>query len=192
MKRNRKLCAIATIVATSLLFFSGCKSDVDFSNIDKHAEIDMALALPVGTMSATINDFIQDEKVQEHLIVNDEGVLQVNFDYDISRPYTTIERTNYAINGASSTAVYPQTGATITGNGTPLFPISLPVTVRLDKCNTAAYFAQTGRIDSILITDAKFSITLSTESWTLPKEYVSSVRLVLGDRFHLDYIQVLN
>lgn len=184
MKRNRKLCAIATIVTTGLLFFSGCKSDVDFSNIDKHAEIDMALALPVGTMSATINDFIQDEKVQEHLIVNDEGVLQVNFDYDISRPYTTIGLTDYATNGASSTAVYPQTGATITGNGTPLSPISLPVTIRLDKCNTAAYFAQTGRIDSMLITDAKFSITLSTESWTLPKEYVSSVRLVLGDRFH--------
>ncbi len=36
---------------------SGCKANVDLKNIDKTAELDMGIALPVGSMSATIGDF---------------------------------------------------------------------------------------------------------------------------------------
>ncbi len=184
MKKNKMLYAVAILSATCALLLSACKSDVDFSNIDKHAEVDMALALPIGTMSATINDFIQDEKIQEHLIVNEDGVLQVNYDFDISRPYTTINLSDYASDGNSSTEVYSQTGATITGTGNPMSPIVLPIELTFDNCNSTTFFEKQGRIDSMLIKNAKFSVTLSQESWSLPKDYVSSVRLVLGNRFH--------
>ena len=181
MRKPYSLTIIAAMVA---LFATSCKSDVNFSDIDKTAEVDMALALPVGTMSATINDFIGSESVQEHLVVNEDGVLQLNYDYDISRPYTSIELKDYMADYNQSTAIKSQTGAVINGTGSDLSPIIIPVELTLDGCNTAEKIEDFGRIDSILVSDAKFTTTITLDSWNLKKEYISKVRLVLKDGFN--------
>lgn len=180
MKKTKLSNIVVLSMALGTMFVSGCKSDVDFSNIDKKAEIDMALALPVGSMSAKINDFIGSEQVREHLEVNDEGVLQFNFDYDISRPYTTIDVKDYMAKADQSITIKSQTGATITGATT----LVLPIVLTLDDCNTPEKIAEFGRIDSMLVSDIKFITTLSLESWSLNKDYVSNVRLVLKDGFN--------
>ena len=170
-----------TIIAMAVVIMAGgCKSDVDFSNIDKKAEVDMALALPIGSMSAKIDDFIGSDSIREHLVVNDEGVLQINFDYDISRPYTSIELTDYMADADQSTLIKSQTGSSITGTTT----IVLPVVLTLDDCNTTEKIAEFGRIDSMRISTAKFTTTLALESWSLSKNDVSNVRLVLKDGFN--------
>ena len=182
MKR-KNLSVVMLFAAISAMLITGCKSDVDFSNIDKHGEIEMALALPLASVSASFNDFIGNENVAQYIVVNDDGVLQFNYDYTLVRPYTTIVLTDYMSEASKSTAIYDQTGAVITGTGNPLPPINIPITLEMDGCNTTTSIPEHGRIDSMYIKTARFTTTLSLESWVLPKDYVSSVRLVMGDQF---------
>ena len=55
----------------------GCKANVDLKNIDKTAELDMGIALPVGSMSATIGDFLADGQVPNIYVdsLNNKGIL---------------------------------------------------------------------------------------------------------------------
>ena len=47
--------ALMAILAISAM--TGCRSKMDLDNIDAKAEVEMGIALPVGSMHATIGDF---------------------------------------------------------------------------------------------------------------------------------------
>ncbi len=183
MKRKKIQSIVLLLAAVSTVLFSACKSDVNFSDIDKHAEIGLDLALPIASMSASINDFIGNDSVAKYIVVNEDGVLQFNYDYDMIRPYTTIVLTDYMSEASTGVKVYDQTGAVINGTGNPLPAITLPITLEMHDCNVPTSIPEHGRIDSMYISNAQFTTTLQLASWAVPKEYVSSVRLVMGDQF---------
>lgn len=159
-----------------------CKSGVDLSNIDKTAEVEMGLALPIGTMSASINDFLGSESIAQYLVVNEDGVLQFNYQYPIERPYTTIDLSHFVAGAEPSVPLYPIIGAVIIGNGQQM-TIPIPATLTMNDLNTATSIPQRGRIDSMQISNASFSTTLSLEDCYIPKEFIDSVVLRLGDQF---------
>jgi hypothetical protein len=42
------------------MFWQGCEADVDLNNVDTSVEVDANLATPIGSVKATIGDFVGD------------------------------------------------------------------------------------------------------------------------------------
>ena len=55
----------ALIAITAGCMLAGCHSDVDLGNIDKKAEVEMGLVLPIGNIHMKIGDFIGDGNYRE-------------------------------------------------------------------------------------------------------------------------------
>lgn len=122
MKQFLHIFAALTVVLTTL---SGCKEEVDISKMDTSATVDLALAMPIGTMYATLGDFLGIEQIKPYIEVDHDGVLHLIHDTIIARnfkkiqieeyPADTIKKCNIKqgfltdelLPGASFTADYP-------------------------------------------------------------------------------------
>ena len=87
----KPLHAFIAIMAGCVL--AGCHADVDLANIDKKAEVEMGLVLPIGNIHMKIGDFIGDGKV-DHLFV-ENGVFVLKLDTPITRNYSKFELKKY-------------------------------------------------------------------------------------------------
>lgn len=172
----------ATMFATILLSNS-CKTDVDFSNIDMTAEVGMSLALPVGTVSATISDFINNENITQYLDTTEDGVLRLHIDFDINRPYTAIDLGDYSTHADLFYNVSNTDFTFVSVEGAQFPAITIPLEMEMLGCNTEEDIAEFARIDSFYVKQAQFSTTLSVENWDIPSSYIKSVSLVLSDDF---------
>ena len=74
--------AIISLFVSSLLVLTGCEKDVDLSNIDTRAELEMGLALPIGEMSATLGDFIGTDMI-DGLYTDENGAFCFQSEFSI-------------------------------------------------------------------------------------------------------------
>ena len=76
---------------------NACKSDVDLSNIDMSSQINLGVALPIGTMSATIGDFLGDSLI-EQIMVDEMGVFHFCDTLPLqTRDFHSIDLTKYLL-----------------------------------------------------------------------------------------------
>jgi hypothetical protein len=57
MKRIFSLLSVVSAIALALSL-QGCEADVDMNNLDTSIEVDAKIATPVGSMHATLGDFV--------------------------------------------------------------------------------------------------------------------------------------
>lgn len=168
---------------------SGCKANVDLKNIDKTAELDMGIALPVGSMSATIGDFLADGQVPNIYVdsLNNKGILTFKDTFSIDKKYHQVDLSQYISEKTLTMNVYDKLQGTpeldnhqITGDDNKEITLAFPLTLKLKGINNNE---NNERLDSALIENAHFVSTIVPQNLPLKWEWINSVSIDLGSAF---------
>lgn len=171
------------------LAMSGCKADVDLKNINTTAELDMGIALPVGSMSATIGDFLADGQISNIYVdsLNNKGILTFKDTFSIDRKFHQVDLSQYVSEKTLTMNVYDKLQGTpelnnhqITGDDTKEITLAFPLTLKLKGINSDE---DNERLDSALIENANFISTIVPKNLPLKWEWINSVSIDLGSAF---------
>ena len=180
-------CMVSTIGLTML--WNGCTADVDLDNIDTSVEVEANIATPIGSITATIDDFVGDGTWGIFIdTVNHEGVITFRDTFSIARDFHKLDLSKYISNTTLKMNVYDKlegkpyfVNGQITGNDQPIV-LTFPLTLKLKNINNNLAHQ---RIDSALINDASFISKISSiGGLPLKWEWIEKVELKLGKNFH--------
>lgn len=180
-------CMVSTIGLTML--WNGCTADVDLDNIDTSIDVEANVATPIGSMTATIDDFVGDGTWGIFIdTVNHEGVITFRDTFSIARDFHKLDLSKYISNTTLKMNVYDKlegkpyfVNGQITGNDQPIV-LTFPLTLKLKNINNNLAHQ---RIDSALINDASFISKISSiGGLPLKWEWIEKVELKLGKNFH--------
>ncbi len=181
MKTPRILLGATLVLLLSTL--GGCKADVDLANIDTSAEANLALALPIGDLSATLGDFIGDGDISEFLHVGEDGLLFIEDTFEMSREFYDIDLTRYVTNAHKKFSVGDTYGGITVPKGTE-YKLRFPLSIKLNNINAAlADGSYQERIDSIWIRAAQFTSNFGVENFALPYSDIKKLEIVLDKNF---------
>ena len=164
MKRTIHLLSTACIIGLGLLMHS-CDAGVDLNNIDTSVKVKANVATPIGSLHATLGDFIGDGTWG---IFVENGVLTFKDTFSIERDYHKLDLSKYISKTTLKMNVYEALGGngTIYGDGSTI-ALNFPLTLKLDGINDDQYYQ---RLDSAYITNASF-ISNITKVNGLPLEW---------------------
>ena len=171
------------------LVMSGCKADVDLKNISTAAELNMGIALPVGSMSATIGDFLADGQVPNIYVdsLDNKGILTFKDTFSIDRKFHQVDLSQYVSEKTLTMNVYDKLRENqeldnhqITGDDNKEITLAFPLTLKLKGINNNE---NNERLDSALIKNANFISTIVPKNLPLKWEWINSVSIDLGSAF---------
>lgn len=176
----------------------GCRADVDLNNIDTTSEVELGVALPIGSMSVALSDILGANS-PEMLYFRNDGVLCLHYDYDRFEDFHAIDFTRYVSNAEQSVYLYDSLNAQmerlrakypgidlpkgyVCGLPDEDFSLMIPTTMSMtyDGINDEL---SSERIDSAYIIEANFEGYLLRKNSSTPFEWVDSVVLVLGKEY---------
>ena len=171
---------------------SSCHSDVDLNNIDPKAELDLGIALPVGSIHATIADFLGDGIGKIYVdSLDNKGVLTWKDTFQIARNFHKVDLTKNISSTTLNLNVYDQAQAKgligsdgkITGMGIQT-QLDFPLTLKLKGINQPDAAGNLDeRLDSAYIDLASFASEIKTKNGLpLAWEWIDEVTLDLGDQ----------
>ena len=173
------------------MMLASCHSDIDLENIDTQAEVDMGLALPVGTISAKISDFFGSGIGNFYVdSVDNKGVITWKDTFKISRNYHQVDLAQYISEKQLTLNVYDKIEAAIMiGNNKRVIGTGDPVTLNFDmplKLKGINHPDSLGkeRLDSALIEMASFTSVIQQSNLPLEWEWIDQVTLDLGDQLN--------
>lgn len=178
-------CMVSTIGLTML--WNGCTADVDLDNIDTSVDVEANVATPIGSMTATIDDFVGDGTWGIFIdTVNHEGVITFRDTFSIARDFHKLDLSKYISRTRLKLNIYEpldkaglMNNNQITGNGVQI-PLTFPLTLKLKGINEKT---DAQRIDSALIKNASFTSKLTAiDGSPIQWEWIDKVTLDLGDR----------
>lgn len=178
-------CMVSTIGLTML--WNGCTADVDLDNIDTSVDVEANVATPIGSMTATIDDFVGDGTWGIFIdTINHEGVITFRDTFSIARDFHKLDLSKYISRTRLKLNVYEpldkaglMNNNQITGNGVQI-PLTFPLTLKLKGINQDI---DAQRIDSALIKNASFTSKLTAiDGSPIQWEWIDKVTLDLGDR----------
>lgn len=179
------ICMVSTIGLTML--WNGCTADVDLDNIDTSVDVEANIATPIGSMTATIDDFVGDGTWGIFIdTVEHEGVITFRDTFSIARDFHKLDLSKYISRTQLKLKIYEpldkaglMNNNQITGNGVQI-PLTFPLTLKLKGINQDI---DAQRIDSALIKNASFTSKLTAIGGSPIKwEWIDKVTLDLGDR----------
>ena len=177
----KQLHVLVAILAVGML--ASCHSDIDLQNVDKKAELQMGLALPIGRIHASITDFVGGGKVDNLYVEN--GMLTWRDTFPDGRKYHTIELASKISTDNFPLDVYKQLdslglliGGCVIGDDKPI-TLDFEMPLKLNGINDAL---GNERLDSAYITESSFFSTLKTTGFDLKWEWIDRVTLDLGDQ----------
>ena len=174
----------------------GCRADVDLNNIDTTSEVELGVALPIGSMSVALSDILGANS-PEMLYFRNDGVLCLHYDYDRFEDFHAIDFTQYISNAEQTVYLYDSLNAqmerlradypglpkdSVCGLPDKDFSLMIPTTMSMtyDGINDEL---SSERIDSAYIIEANFEGYLLQKNSSTPFEWVDSVVLVLGKEY---------
>ena len=171
---------LTILMASSLLL--ACHSDVDLKNMDTSSEVEFGLALPVGSLRATLGDFLGDGQISQ-IYVDQDGIFHFMDTVEIpAKEYRSIDVASYMIK--NSTALDFKIKDAVDIPAIPPTPVAIPIPFKmqlgLEGINEDK---STERIDSIWVTKADFYSTINVSDFDLNWSEIESVKLVLGQQF---------
>ena len=195
---------VFSVLTTVLVLLAGCRSEIRLDNVDPTIEAQMKLALPIGSISAKVSDFMGTSDDAEFYIdtLNGKGVVtwhrSFNFHEDIDNYVdmpSKIEGQSYDVN--LYTMIKP---AHYTDPVNPL--ISFDLVGDDDKINLPAGYTfsdslefempmiikdinqvgKTERVDSAQFTTANFSVTLDRNNFAdMQWEWIDKITVDLSE-----------
>ncbi len=169
----------SVLVGASLAAFTACKSNIDLEDMDKTVGAEMALALPVGEISAKIGDFLGYGSISDYIQVNDSGVLFFQDTFKISRTYTKIDLSDYVVDTREDFELLPQTSpvaVTLEAGKTEVREFKLQLD--FDGLNKGG----AERVDSVLVRNAKFTSNFFVDGVNLPFSDIDKVEIRLDEK----------
>lgn len=183
---------VTLLIVGGLLQMAGC-TDLNLKDVDATTELDLSLALPVGSMSVKLGDFLNADSI-EHLYVREDGTyFYQNIVNIVQKNFHVIDLGSYFIrNNAPTTFVLydalqsiglPAIGGTIpiVGDGVQQLTLSFPMYLALEGFNVDM---SQERIDSIAVTTARFVSSVTINNVDLRWSEIKDIRVILGDRFY--------
>lgn len=174
----------AVLVAGAML--TSCHSDIDLNDIDTTAELEMGLVVPIGSMHATVGDFLGNGQVQNLYfeIIDNSPVLTWRDTFSMEKDFhaDSLDLAKKVSDKDLSLNVYDKVSAMIgpdgkvTGNGMPI-TLRFEMPVKMKGINNG-----NERIDSAQIVDASFKSIIQTHNLPLEWEWIDRVTLDLGDQ----------
>lgn len=182
--------SLAVAFITTIAFTS-CKTDLDLGNISPEIGINMGVALPVGSASATLGDFLtggesEIEAITPYIGIEDDGSLYAKYQYTYNYIYhslafmnnTTVVDKNFTVNNTSNDlwSTFP-----VNINGGQNYTMEFDIPIVLSNINDNTSYE---RLDSARITQASFTSNFSANS-ALGLNYsdIVSMQIVLPDNF---------
>ena len=189
MKKFPLRMLVSALLAGCLL--TSCKEKVDLSDIDTKSELEMGIALPIGSMSATLGDFLGNGQVQNIYIdsLHSERVCVITWKdtFDITRDFHPMDLTKYFQETRKTLDVYEQltpiassNDREIVGDGQPR-TMSFPFVLKL-SINCPASLPNE-RFDIADIKLASFSSTINKSNLPFNWEWIDKISLRLGSQF---------
>ena len=174
----------------------GCRADVDLNNIDTTSEVELGVALPIGSMSVALSDILGANS-PEMLYFRNDGVLCLHYDYDRFEDFHAIDFTQYISNAEQTVYLYDSLNAQMERLraagidlpkgyvcGSPDKDISLMIPTTMSMTYKGINDeVSSERIDSAYIIEANFEGYLLQKNSSTPFEWVDSVVLVLGKEY---------
>ena len=176
----------------------GCRADVDLNNIDTTSEVELGVALPIGSMSVALSDILGANS-PEMLYFRNDGVLCLHYDYDRFEDFHAIDFTQYVSNAEQTVYLYDSLNAQmerlradypdidlpqgyVCGLPDKDFSLMIPTTMSMTYKGINDELSSE-RIDSAYIIEANFEGYLLRKNSSTPFEWVDSVVLVLGKEY---------
>lgn len=164
-----------------------CHSDIDLKNIDKTTELELGLALPVGSMSAKLEDFIGKVNGLYVDTMDNKPIIAWRGTFNISKKYHEFDKSKLKQGTQLSLKVYNQIQATemigankkVIGDGssrTLNFDFRLPLDLNKEITKE--------RFDSLLMDTVAFTSTIHANNLPLKWEWIDEVTVQPGGRFH--------
>ena len=178
MKRTIHLFLTTCIVGLGLLMHS-CDAGVDLNNIDTTLEVKANVATPIGSLHATLGDFIGDGTWG---IYAENGVLTFKDTFSIERKFHNLDLSQYISHANMDLKLQEQLGGLnyIVGTGEQV-AMTFPMTLHLTGINNNEAYQ---RLDSALIEHASF-VSNITKAGGLPVEWewIDRVTINLSEKF---------
>ena len=168
-------CALAGV-------FTGCHSKVDLQNINSQAEVELGVALPVGSIRASIGDFLGGDDISM-IYVDDDGIYHFIDTLDIpTKNYHKVDVSKYILenNKAMEFDVKPAVDDKSLIKAGEDYVITFDLKLSTDNFNTNPLDE---RIDQILVSNAGFTSVIGVKDFDLYWSEIKKVELVLGDQF---------
>ena len=181
----KHLYALVALMTGSLLV--GCHSDIDLDNIDTQAEVEMGVALPIGSIHATIGDFFGKGFGDFYVdSADNQGVITWKSTFKIARDFHQLDLAQYISEKQLKLNVYDHlpsivmigTNKVVTGTGMPV-TLDFPMPLKLTGINHPDSLSKE-RLDSAQIEMASFSSIINTNNLPLEWDWIDSVTLDLG------------
>ena len=181
--------SLLAVVLGALL--SSCHSDLDFGNIDPKAEVELGLALPVGSVYASIGDFFGAGVGNFYVdSLNNKGVITWKDTFKIARNFHQVDLAQYISEKELNLKVYEKLDAKgmigennkVTGYGVPV-TLDFDMPLKLKGINHPDSLDKE-RLDSALIETASFNSLIKTYHLPLEWDWIDQVTLDLGDQIN--------
>lgn len=165
MKKRQTLLTLLCMLIIGIL--SSCTKDVDLNNLDSHMEADMALAIPLGSATATLGDLLQIGSLDEYFYIVDDTLMYMRKD-TIKPEFHPVDLSQYISETTQSIAltdklpsellpIIDMLGSATLPAGTSL-PIDLNMGIHLEGINSNI---TNERIDSARIDSACFTTRIT-------------------------------
>ena len=185
---SKYIYAVIAFVMAGLLV--GCHSKVDLENIDPQAEVEMGVALPVGSIHATIGDFLGGGQL-ENIYLDEDNVFHFIDTVPIpTKDYHKIDIKKYILENKKPLKfnikeVVPATKI----RGGETYVLTFDLSLRTDNFNADE---TEERIDSVQASLANFVSIIKVSDFDLSWSEIQKVELVLGNQFKRAEGNVIN
>ena len=178
----KHLHVLIAILAVGML--ASCHSDIDLQNVDKKAELQMGLALPIGSIHASITDFVGGGKVDNLYVEN--GMLTWRDTFPDSKQFHAVKMDKDTTSKDFSLLVYTQlsdsgaiSGGVVPGDDSKQWHLPFDLELTFKGINDAL---GNERVDSALISEASFITCLKKKDFDLEWAWIDSIVLDLGSQ----------
>lgn len=166
--------------------FVGCHSKIDLENINKQAEAELGVAMPVGTLHVSIGDFLGTGTVS-NICLDENGLYHFIDTVDIpTKHYHEINIKKYILENEDpqqfpiKPAVDNKSVIDESENYVLTFDLSLSTK------NFTKQDPKYERIDEVWVNKSTFTSTIKVEDFDLKWSEIKKVELVLGKQFTRD------
>ena len=171
------------LVAIGLL--ASCHSKVDFTDINKQADLEMGLAFPVGTMCVTIGDLLHAGDFNL-IYVDDSAVFHLLDTVDLNpKTYHKINLDEYVLQTSSATPLGVKAAnggkSTLEGDGSTVIPLSFDMALSTSMFNKDP---NDERVDSIWVARASISSVIKLKEMDIKPSEIQKVEVELGSQFY--------
>ena len=165
-----------------VVMMSACKSEVDLQNINSQAELELGVAFPVGSLRATIGDFLGGGQV-EQIRLDEDGIFHYMDTINLpTKDYHKIKIKEYVLENekAQSFFIKPKVEKEVIKGGEDyVLSYDFGLSTAKFKREDPTY----ERIDKIRVKKATFTSKIRTSDFNLKWSEIQKVQLVLGDQF---------